>query len=258
MMLFRLLFTLCSLLVTYHLTFGQVEDSIVIRNDTAYIIKKPVVITKKVYVTSPKPVVKKAYHFFVTPYIQTSYSLDYITVCNLQRGYYDQIDEATAPRLNYTIGGMFMLRKTRYIFAVDIGYTTYRERFNRKETNTLNKHQVLTASLDVGYTFLKNENPFEIILVLGAGYLRTLAFSGNTLDKNDHSNIITLTEQNTYDQSSLIANGKILGTYQLDENKSLFFGPTYSTNVLSITRESIPFGEWRHNLGLILGLAVGL
>ena len=237
---------------------GQERDSVIIRNDTAYIIKQPVVITKKVYVSPSKPATEKNSHFFIVPYFQTSYSLDYITVCSLQRPYYNQIKEHTNPRLNYTFGALAMLRKKRFLFNLDVGYTSYRERFAIQETTSLNRHQVLTASLDFGYSIFKNKDPFEILLTVGVGYLHTLGYEGSTLDKDDHSNIITLSEQRTYDKSSLIADGKILGAYQLDTRKTLLFGPVYSVNILSITRKRVPFGKWRHNMGFMLGVAIGL
>ena len=251
---FFLLVTICGTVS------GQERDSVIIRNDTAYIIKKPVIITKKVYVQAPKPQIKKNHHFYIAPYFQASYSLDYITVCDLKRAYYDEVDKHTKPRLNYTIGGMAMFRKNRILINVDAAYTSYRERFAMEETRSINKHQVLTASLDFGYSLYKKKkkDPFEILLIAGVGYLRTLQYSGSTLDKSDYSNIITLLEQDTYDSSSLIAGGKILGSYQLTKNKTLLFGPTYSTNILSITRESVPFGKWRHNVGFMVGLGIGL
>ncbi|MDN5213288.1 hypothetical protein QQ020_14560 [Fulvivirgaceae bacterium BMA12] len=261
MILLRVFVSLFFLVITCLTALGQERDSIIIRNDTAYIIKKPVVITKKVYVKTSKPTIKKKPgHFYLMPYFQVSYSLDYITVCDLKRRYYDLVDEYTQPRLNYTFGGMVMFRKDRFLINADVGYTNYRERFAMQETSTLNKHQVLTATLDFGYALFKKRKkyPFEILVMGGVGYLRTLEYSGSTVDKNDYINVITLSELDTYDSSSLIASGKIIGSYQLTKTKTLLFGPTYSTNILSITRESVPFGKWRHNIGWMVGVGIGL
>ena len=216
------------------------------------------VITKKVYVQTSKPVTKKSSHFHIAPYFQASYSLDQIELCNLSRSYYDQVNEQTKPRLNYTLGGLLMWRKKNLLFNLDIGYTSYRERFTNQETNSLNKHQVLTATLDAGYSFFKNKGPFEVLVMAGMGYLHTFDYKGNTIDEQDFSNVVTLSEQGTYEDSSWIVNGKVLGAYQLDEKKTLLFGPTYSTNVFSITGDEVPFSKWRHNIGLMVGVGIAL
>ncbi|MEN7551599.1 hypothetical protein AAG747_27035 [Rapidithrix thailandica] len=260
-MLYRVLIGLLILL-TCQKVLGQEKDSVFIRNDTTYIIKKTVVVTKKVYVEDPEepPVkkVKKSTAVFLMPYVQTSYSLDYISVCKLKRNVYDQIDGATTPQLNYTLGGEMVLRKNKFLFAIDIGYTLFREKFTSSGIESSNKQQVLTASVDFGYLLMSYEKSLDIFLRVGAGYMYTLSYSGNTFDPGNPSNVISLQSQNTFDKSSVIANGKLLGVYHFNEQLAFVFGPTYSTNLLSITQKDIFYDKWRNNVGFMLGLSIEL
>ncbi len=249
----RLLIVLACVFLS-KVVFAQ-EDSIFYRNDTAYVIKKPVVITKKVFIKeNPKKNNIKQDGFSFAPYFLFSYTLDYIAVCKEKRSYFDQINNATSPQLNYTFGGQISYRRNRMLYSFDFAHTSFREQFNSSDTSQMNKHNVLTASIEIGYFILKQEQPISLLGAVGVGYLHTLSYKGLTFNERNHEEIISQTQQRTLDNSSLIISGKLSVLYRLTDKFSLNFGPTYFINFLSITQKHIPYDKWKNNLGIMAGI----
>ncbi|UZR96588.1 hypothetical protein [Chondrinema litorale] len=250
----RIILLLIGLLLV-NIASAQEEDSIFYRNDTAYIIKKPVIIKKEVYVEVPvvKETIEKS-GFYISPFFQSTYSLDYIAVCSEKRSYFDEIDAATTPEINLTFGTAVSIRKSKMQYKLDINYTAFREQFEWEGEEQINHHNTLITTFEVGYFLIDNNKPFDLMVALGAGYLYTLNYSGNTFDEIYPSLVISQTEQQTLDKASAVVTGKILGNYYFNNKLSVSFGPVYSANLISITQKHIPYDEWRNNIGLMLGV----
>ncbi|MDW7692518.1 hypothetical protein R9C00_12720 [Flammeovirgaceae bacterium SG7u.111] len=253
------LITLTSFLLFCNLVFAQEQDSIIIRNDTTYIIKKPVIIKKQIYVkpqATPAKETPKLLRYSITPYVEIAYAFDYVKAHSDFRIYYDEIDAATSQKTSYGLGTILTLHRNNYRYSVDLGFHSFHEKFNTSELNSNNQLNTLSASLAVGYV-MSISKKMDLTLMLEAGYMYAFQIEGYTYDHTEGTTL-TFQEHGTFDTHGVMGKSKILVSYPVSTKNKLVFGPTYSVNLLSITQKHIPYDLWRNNLGVMVGIMFGI
>ncbi len=250
----RFFVTACFLFLFFH-AFAQVEDTTVsVEYDTVIVVKDPVVVEQKFYITKEPKVQKHTFSL----YAGSGIVINYMNTCdcysqkdweNAHKGEYNfSLSAAVAKSLSKKIG-------LELGFSADYIKQKYADTLNNNTVSYSNQTVYAGIMTHVKYTLTPAEKKYGLAVYAGMKGMTAISQSGEIYNVANHpvtNELKTVTNPYAFGLS-----GRIEGSVPIGEYSRIFLGISYYYDLVAYTNKSFEYTLQRNIIGLLAGYQVG-